>query len=153
MNSIVGHWPANNLREVLTFLETQHADGVTLHAVSEVLGVTPQNLSTIFHKDDVHLSWVERLANAYGYSLHLVFPTHPTETNDGFICPDAGNLSGLIRYAHYQNRTIYSISHMIDCDYSVISKAFREGDIRLSILQKILKEWGITILWEWKKTR
>ena len=67
------HWPNQTLKEIISFLLRQHPGGVRVAAVSAMVGMTPQAVSAILHKDDTSLLWAENLAHKYGHTLLLEY--------------------------------------------------------------------------------
>jgi hypothetical protein len=150
------HWPAHNLDEVVSFLRTQHpGEKGMVRAVSERLGVSPPTVSVVFQRDDANLSWVEQVAEAYGFRLRLSFPaiTHNGAVLQDRVAdavyPDAGNLAGLAEYAKQLNQTINRFSQVVGVNYRIIERAFKKGDIKISALKHIERKLGIKVTWEW----
>ena len=67
------HWPAHTLKELVSFLSSQHSGGLSPNAISRRCQVTPQAISSLFLKDDANLSVAERMARIYGFKLELSF--------------------------------------------------------------------------------
>ena len=149
------HWPAKNLGELISFLSTQHPGGLSANAISRRCQVSPQAISGRFLKDDANLSVAERMARVYGYQLELSFQKqvagNPVPPSVSF--PNAGNLQGLVKVLTREQITIHQIARRVHVDYSVISRAFRKGDIRISVLKSIVAAYGITMEWNWVPAR
>ena len=149
-------WPAHNLDEVVSFLRMQHPGKGMARAVSERLGVTPPTVSVVFKRDDANLSWVEKVAGAYGCRLRLLFPE--IVFSGGVMqdrvavaeYPGAGNLAGLANYARQRNQTINRFSQEVGVNYRIVERAFKKGDIKISTLKQIEKKLGIKVKWVWE---
>lgn len=149
-------WPRQNLGEFLNFLDRIYPEGYSLQDLSEVTGMTQQNLSQMFTRDDAKLSKIEDLADKYGYTLRLYYP-QKTRLLEGMhnrkerIYANAGNLSGLQKYIQDSNITINHMSDRVGRTFCVISNAFKKGDIKLSALYEILKNLNINVIWNFEK--
>ncbi len=145
------HWPANNLGELISFLSRQHNGEIRVVAVSEKVGVSPQAISNMLLRDDAMLSSVEKIANAYGYSLYLHFPAAPDPIHNVYRreTSGAGMLADLFEYIYARNYNPASLSVKVGCNRSVMDRALRCGDIKVSTLNTILRVLGISMTWEW----
>lgn len=149
-------WPAKNLKEIIDFLEHEHGGEPSLEEISKQTGLSTANLSAMFVKDDMKLSRAEEIVRSYGYELSLFFPLkeYPFCWESHVIrreFPNAGNLSGLVKYMYDLNMTINSMSKRINRSNCVLSKAFATGDIFLSCLYDIIKNFNIDIIWKYTK--
>ena len=66
-------WPGIYLDFLVEFLRTRHPEGIQVCTVSRKVGVSSPTISVLLHKDDAHLSTVEKIFEAYGYTLVLDF--------------------------------------------------------------------------------
>jgi len=152
---VKNHWPNQTLKEVISFLSCQHPGGVRVAAVSEKIGITPQAVSAILHKDDTSLSWVEGLAYKYGYTLRLEY-TLPKcmqdkgDSNASELYPNAGNLIGLACYVVSRGFTINSLANNLNMNYRVVERALKTGNIQLVTLYKMLNQLDIKVKWVWE---
>lgn len=132
------HWPANTLRELVSFLSTQHPGGLSATAIGKVCNVTPQTISQRFLRDDTDLSVVEEMARAYGFELELTF----SKKAKGLTVlprkqyPNAGNLQGLVGILSREQVGIRAVSERIGVDYSAVARAFNRGKIKISLLKR-----------------
>ena len=146
-------WPGKVLGELVYFLGQRHPEGIPVKEVAEKLGVTAQYVSYIFLRDDLRLSGAEKIANLYGYELHLYFPQRrfpegieaPEHTRE---YPKAGNLRGLAEYMLDSNWTPHALAQMTGCSYHSLLHAFETGDIMISKLRHIEESLDIQILWK-----
>lgn len=145
------HWPANNLGDLISFLSRQHNGEIRVAAVSEKVGVSPQAISNMLLRDDAMLSSVEKIANAYGVSLCLRFPIEADPIYNAYRrdTSGAGALAGLFNYIYDRNYNPASLSVKVGCNRSVIDRALRCGDIKISTLNTILRALAISMTWEW----
>lgn len=148
------HWPNQTLKEVISFLSRQHLGGVRVAVVGERIGMTPQAVSAILHKDDTSLLWAENLARKYGYTLRIEYtlPDCIQSRGNGKVeelYPRTGNLVGLASYAISRGLTINSLAKNVNMNYRVIERALKTGNIQISTLQTILNRLGITVKWVW----
>lgn len=149
------HWPAATLKEVISFLSRQDIGGIRVAAVGERLGMTPQAVSAILHKDDTSLSWVESLARKYDHQLRLEY-TLPIciqdkgDNNTAERYPNAGNLIGLADYAVSRGFTINTLARYLNLNYRVVERALKTGNIQLSTLYTILSRLEIKVKWVWE---
>lgn len=146
-------WPGIHLNFLVEFLRTQHPEGIQVCAVSRKVGVSPPTISILLHKDDANLSTVEKIFEAYGYSLVLDFRK---DTPAGVYRPtempaEAGTLAGLVSILRQMKKTIHSVSLAAGVDYSVVKRLFTQGDMKISTLRRILDVNGITMSWWWEK--
>ncbi len=144
-------WPGIHLGFLLEFLRTQHPEGIRVCAVSERVGVSAPTISNFLHKDDAHLSTVQRVFKAYGYSLVLDFRK---DTPAGAYKPsempvEAGTLAGLVSILRQLKKTVHSVSLATDVDDSVIKRLFTRGDVKMSTLYRILDAYGISMTCRW----
>lgn len=153
------HWPAHTLIEVVSFLRSLYPEenGI-VRAVSEHLGVTSQSVSAVFRKDDTSLAWVEKVAKAHGYRLRLDFSFRFQGVEmDSKITqadyPDARNLVGFVDYARKYNLKINSLSVKAGVNYRIVERAFKKGDIKISMLKRMATTLGISIEWHWEPDR
>ena len=151
-------WPAKHLGEMIHFLESQHKDGLNIMNIAEKTGLTPQYVSALFHKDDMKLSRAEKFANDYGYTLKLYFPQKEFKFGPILISqtkrkeyPNAGNLSGLAKYLADSNITIHRFCKENNMSNSILSTAFKNGDIFVSTLYIIVEALGIDFVWSFEK--
>lgn len=149
-------WPRKNLGELIAFLEERNPGGVALENVAQLLGTTPQAISNIFRRDDIKLSKAEQIARAYGYELRLFYPVRTF--NDGYVptkpvysYPNAGNLSGLIKYIHDSEYCFTFIAERMGMHPTTISKVFKTGDINISKLNMLLDALNIYVHWNFIK--
>lgn len=146
-------WPGIHLDFLVEFLRTQCPEGIQVCAVSRKVGVSPPTISILLHKDDANLSTVEKIIQAYGYSLVLDFRK---DTPAGVIRPsemhaENGTLAGLVSILRQLNRTVHSVSLAARVDDSVVKRLFTHGDVKISTLHRILDVNGITMTWRWEK--
>ncbi len=148
------HWPAKNLGEVIAFLSRQHPDGITIRAVSERMNITPQAVSARLKSDDASLSWVENLAQKYGYVL--IFRWYVSECaglnhieNPADKFPHARNLLGIAQYAVSYNMSINALASKLSMNYRVVERALKTGDIKISTLTAVIKKLNIRVEWLW----
>lgn len=146
-------WPAKNLGEVMGFLENIFPDGVSGKTLAADLGQTPQSISGLFCKDDMHLSKAEEIARIYGYELKIFYPirkqydwfTPPPPKN---TFPNAGNLEGLVQYVNDAGWSIRFASQRMNKDPNIVWRAFNNGDIKISTLKQMLDALGICAIWK-----
>ena len=148
------HWPEKNLKELISFLSCQHPGGIRVRAVCEKVGITPQAVSAILHKDDTSLLWVEKLACKYGYKLRLEYtiPKCMQDKGDQDATkqyPNAGNLAGLASYATSRGFTINTVAKHLNMNYRVVGRALKTGNIQLSTFHSILNRLDIEVEWVW----
>lgn len=155
----MGHvhkWPRQNLKELIAFIEEQHGCEPTLENISERAGLSAANISAYFVRDDMKLSRAEEIVRKYGYELKLFFPlkeypfgweTHISRKE----FPNAGNLTGLVKYIYDSNITINHMRKRIGRSYAMITKAFTTGDIFLSNLYLMTNNLNIDVLWIFEK--
>lgn len=149
------HWPRKNLGEFLNFLDRIYPKGYSLQDLSNVTGMSKQNLSQMFIRDDAKLSKMEALAESFGYSLTLYYPQKTRflgSTNEGSQkhYPNAGNLAGLVKYIQDSNISLNHMSVRVGRSYCLIANAFKNGDIKLSALYEILKNLNINVIWNYE---
>lgn len=144
-------WPGIHLDFLVEFLRNRHPEGIQVCAVSRMVGVSPPTISVLLHKDDANLSTVEKVFEAYGYSLVLDFRK---DTPAGSYRPsempvEAGKLAGLVSILRQMRKTVHSVSLAAGVDDSVIKRLFTQGDAKVSTLRKILKAYGIKMTCRW----
>lgn len=151
-------WPRKNLSEIINFLETIYPEGVVGKTLAADLGVTPQSISGLFSNDDMKLSKAESIARSYGYELKLFFPLHqrlewftPPPPRHNF--PNAGNLSGLVQYVNDSGYSVSYTASKIGKDPNMLFRAFHKGDIKISILNRLLDALGICAIWKFEKIK
>lgn len=150
------HWPRKNLGEFLNFLDRLYPNGYTLQEISDKTGQSKQYLSNLFTRDDARLSKLEKYAERLGYQLMLYFPQktrlladlHDSPRKD---YPNAGNLTGLVRYLQDSNISVNHMSVRLGRSFSLVMNAFRSGDINVSTLYDILKNLNIDVMWKFEK--
>ena len=147
-------WPRHNLARLTEFLDSQHPDGYTLRDLEQRMGMKQQNISQSFRRDDMKLSKAERIARTYGYRLLLFFPEwerpYPDSLPPKKEYPNAGNLSGLVKYMRDRNITISHMAQRIGHAPNVLSNAFTKGDILLSTLREITDNLKIEVIWSFE---
>lgn len=150
------HWPAHNLDEVVSFLWTQHpGEKGMARAVSERLGISPPTVSVVFKRDDASLSWVDKVAAAYGYELRLSFPEKPMKGSvmqrrvASMDYPNAGKLAGLVECARMDNITINALAIKMKVSPHTVIRAFETGDIKISVLKRMARALEIEVEWNW----
>jgi len=148
-------WPRQNLGEFLNFLDRIYPNGYGLQELSDVTGMTKQNLSQMFVRDDAKLSRMEEFADKFGYVLTLYYPQRTSLLNglhegNRREFPHAGNLAGLVKYMQDSNITIYHMSVRLGRSSPLITNAFKKGDIKLSALYEILKNLNINVIWNYE---
>lgn len=147
----MARWPGIHLDFLLEFLRTQHPEGIRVCVVSNRVGVSAPNISNLLHKDDAQLSTVEKIFEAYGYTLVLDFRK---DTPAGVYRPseepvEAGTLAGLVSILRQLKKTVHSVSLAAEVDYSVVQRLFIHGDVKISTLRRILDAYGITMTYRW----
>ena len=149
-------WPRQNLGELVSFLEMQYPEGLTIEAIAQRLGVTPQGVSNLFRKDDMKLSRAEEIAKIYGYKLVIYYPVRVY--NDGYVpCtpihsyPNAKNLSGLVKYIQDSEYYVSFVAEKSGMNPITLLNAFKKGDIQLSRLNAVLDTLGIWAKWTFVK--
>lgn len=150
------HWPAHNLDEVVSFLRTQHpGEKGMARAVSERLGVSPPTVSVVFKRDDASLSWVDKVAAAYGYELRLSFPVISMKGSvmQGRVAamdyPNAGKLAGMVECVRMGNMTINALANRMKVNHHTVVRAFETGDIKISVLKRMARALEIEVEWNW----
>ncbi|MBQ8482887.1 MAG: hypothetical protein IJ504_01120 [Bacteroidales bacterium] len=149
-------WPRKNLKELIAFIEEQHGYEPSLEELSQKTGLSVANISAIFIRDDMKLSRAEAIARKYGHELKLFFPLkeYPIEWESHISrreFPNAGNLSGLIKYMYDSNISINHMSRRINRSHMMINKAFSKGDIFISSLNQIIDNLNIDVIWMFEK--
>lgn len=148
------NWPRKNLGELVNFLDKQYPDGFSLAELSEKTHMTNQNISQMFRRDDMKLSRAEKIASDYGYRLRLFFPEKEIMGLDYSHkkrdFPNAGNLSGLVKYIADSNISINFMSQRIGRANIVLTNAFAKGDIFISTLYEIIKNLNIEVIWSFE---
>ena len=144
-------WPGIYLDFLVEFLRTRHPEGIQVCAVSRKVGVSSPTISVLLHKDDAHLSTVEKIFEAYGYTLVLDFRK---DTPAGAYRPsempaEAGTLAGLVSILRQLKKTVHSVSLAAGVDDSVIERLFIQGDVKISTLHRVLDAYGITMTCRW----
>lgn len=149
-------WPGKVLGEVISFIEREHGCIPSLETIAEKTGLSTAVISAMFMRDDMKLSRAEYIASCYGYELKLFFPikeyplgweVHAAKRN----FPNAGNLSGLARYLHDSNITVFNMSKRIGRNIMMLTNALTKGDIFLSNLEQITENLNIKVLWIYEK--
>ena len=151
-------WPRKNLGEIVNFLEKIHPEGLSLATLSQEMGITKQEISRKFVKDDMKLSKAEEIARVYGCALNLYFTERerlcdiykPVKKMD---FPNAGNLSGLIKFIYDSNYSVSYACRLADMNYNILLKALKCGDIQISYLYKLSNALGIEILWLFERQK
>ena len=151
-------WPRKTLSEVLNFLEMVHPEGLNIRILAQELGMTPGSVSNLFRRDNMKLSKVEKIAEAYGYQVRLLFPTktYPegiTPPKHGKTFKNAGKLTGLAMYIYDSNRNIHFVSREMKMYSTMLNNAFSSGDILLTNLYKVTDHLGIVFLWRFEKIK
>ena len=124
-------------------------------AVSERLGVSPPTVTVVFKRDDASLSWVERVAEAYGYELRFSFPEKPMKGSviqsrvASMDYPNAGKLAGLVECARMDNITINALAIKMKVSPHTVIRAFETGDIKISVLKRMARALEIEVEWNW----
>lgn len=151
-------WPGNNLGELIAFLKTTEPGGLSLRKLAERLGVTQACISNTFCRDDMKLKRAEDICRAYGYRLSLYFPTEYYGFNEGFEkkeykdkYPNAGNLSGLVKYIMESGFSPSYVAHGMNMSPGVLIKAFTTGDISIKTLYLCADSLKIEIEWRFEK--
>ena len=144
-------WPGIYLDFLVEFLRTRHPEGIQVCAVSRKVGVSSPTISVLLHKDDAHLSTVEKIFEAYGYTLVLDFRK---DTPAGAYRPsempaEAGKLAGLVSILRQLQKTVHSVSLDAGVDDSVVKRLFTQGDVKVSTLRRILEVYGIKMTCRW----
>ncbi len=149
------NWPRKNLGEVVNFLDRQYPEGYSLKQLSEKLGMTCQNISQMFIRDDMKLSRAEAIAQAYGYRLKLYFPVRERIGLDYSVRKveyvNAGNLSGLAKYIYDSNISLTNMSQRTGRSYNVFFNAFSTGNISIATMYQIIKNLKIDVVWSFEK--
>ena len=128
-------------------------------AVSERLGVTPQSVSAIMTKDDTSLTWVDKVAAAYGYELRFSFPEKPMRGSvmqcrvAAINYPNAGKLAGLVECVRMDNITINALAIKMKVSPHTVIRAFETGDIKISVLKRMARALEIEVEWSWFQLR
>lgn len=150
-------WPRKILGELINFLEEMTPEGISLLAISGRTGASPSSISNAFVRDDMKLSKAEEIASRYGYALKLFFPVRRHE--DGYVpakpkkeYPDAGNLTGLIKYIQDSEYSITFVAERNDISPNVLNRAFKSGDISLNTLYRVLDSLNLCVIWRFEKT-
>ena len=146
-------WPRKVLGELANFLEQFYPNGLSLTGVAKDLGTTPQAISNMFRRDDMKLSKAEEIANIYGYQLKLYYPVRIF--NDGYtppspvkLYPNAGNLTGLVKYIQDSEWSVTFVAEQNGLSTSTLTTAFTRGDIQLSTLYQVLDCLGMWVSWK-----
>lgn len=150
------HWPRKNLGNLLNFLERIYPDGLSIYTLAKDFEMSPQAVSNLFLRDDMKLSKAEEIARLYGHTLHLYYPKRSFnadyqprfKTKD---YPNAGNLSGLIKYINDSEYSLAFVAERISLYPGILNRAFENGDILLSVLNNTADALGIHIFWDFTK--
>lgn len=149
-------WPRRVLGELANFLEQFYPEGLSLADMAKDLGTTPQAVSNMFRRDDMKLSKAEEIVRKYGFRLILYYPTR--EFGDGYqppkpyrTYPNAGNLSGLVKYIQDSEWPISFVAERSNLSTTVLTMAFSRGDIQLSTLYDVLDNINIYVNWKYEK--
>lgn len=150
-------WPAQNLEELICFLEDQYPEGnIPLEDVSRRLGESRASVSSMFCKDDMKLSKAEKIVSCYGHRLRLFFPVNDEEKTDEAEPSQkryraAGNLKGMADCMNDSGETFYSLAKRMKMTRDVLSNAFRKGDMRISTLYAVIDALGKYVIWKFDK--
>ena len=151
-------WPRKVLGELANFLERFYPNGLSLTGIANDLGMTPQAISNMFRRDDMKLSKAEEIASVYGYRLQLFYPVRVYK--DDYVppapvrlYPDAGNLTGLVKYIQDSGYSITFVAEHNGMSTSTLTTAFKNGDIQLSTLYRILDCLGLWVSWNFVENK
>ena len=149
-------WPRKTLSEIIDFLEMVHPEGLNIRILAGELGMTPGSVSNLFRRDNMKLSKAEKIAEAYGYEITLLFPTkkYPegiNPPNHGKTFEKAGKLRGLAMYIYDSNRNVHFVSNEMKMYSTMLNNAFNTGDILLTNLYKVTDHLGIIFFWRFEK--
>lgn len=149
-------WPRKTLGELLNFMEQFYPEGISLAKLSGDLKVSPQAVSNMFRRDDMRLSKACEIVSSYGYELHLYFPIKRLESGYTPVppsrqFPNAGNLSGLVKYIQDSEYPISFVAEQANIAASTVARAFDYGDIQLSTLYRIVDALSIYVNWQFIK--
>ena len=151
-------WPRKNLGELVNFLEERHPEGLSLQAVADRLGVQRGAVSNMFRRDDMHLSGAAAIARKYGYELTILFPER--DLGIGYVPTpprirynEAGMLTGLVKYIQDSEYSISFVAERMHVTANTVHRAFRTGDIMISMLNTMLDALGICALWKFEKIK
>lgn len=147
-------WPCATLRPLVEFLENMHPEGINEETLASEIGMSAKSISSMFMRDNTHLSRAEDIARCYGFELRLKYlPERPyVYDNHGlYDFQNAGNLYGIVEYCNRMNRTINALAGKAGCKRDTIKHALETGDIMLDILYRILFGVGLKVEWCFEK--
>lgn len=147
-------WPCATLGPLVGFLGRMHPEGINEEIISAEIGMPAKPISSMFMKDNTHLSRVERIARSYGCELRLIYVPERLYAEVGdklYDFPNAGNLYGIVEYCNKMSITLNAVASKAGCKRDTIKYALDTGDILLDILERINFSIGLRARWNFEK--
>lgn len=131
--------------------------------VCDRLGMTPQNLNSIFKRDDMKLSLVSRILDILGYDFFVSYEMDGIVTEPLILdfettlkCIDAKNLkvarlSFLAIAMKVFNLTSAKVAEALEVNPGQVGRIFASDDIFMSYLYKIARKYDLRLKFQLKK--
>lgn len=149
-------WPAENLSELVTFLDEMNPNGIAVRDMSRRTGLTQQYISWMMMRDDCKLSTAIRIALDYGYRLEIVAPEgkKPWEPVKNFKhkdFPNAGPLSGVADFLNTEQINLSEAARRAKISRTGFELALKRGDAMVGTIKRIAAGLGIYLEWKFIK--
>lgn len=143
---------AESEKRLQFLLSLMESKGVGKHELARMLGVSPQNVFTYFKRDDMKLSYAQKIAELLGYDLSFRLESEDAPMKnviveiEGLVGKDGLQRLAFLRIAMSQ----YGIerkdmAEKLGLNYTGVNRWFKVDDIAISYIYKIAEIYGLKV--------
>ena len=143
---------AESEKRLQFLLSLMESKGVGKHELARMLGVSPQNVFTYFKRDDMKLSYAQKIAKLLGYDLSFRLESESAPLRDviveieGLVGKDGLQRLAFLRIAMSQyGIERKDVAEKLELNYTGVNRWFKVDDMAISYIYKIAEIYGLKV--------
>lgn len=143
---------AESEKRLQFLLSLMESKGVGKHELARMLGVSPQNVFTYFKRDDMKLSYAQKIAELLGYDLSFRLESESAPLRDviveieGLVGKDGLQRLAFLRIAMSQyGIERKDVAEKLELNYTGVNRWFKVDDMAISYIYKIAEIYGLKV--------
>lgn len=143
---------AESEKRLQFLLSLMESKGVGKHELARMLGVSPQNVFTYFKRDDMKLSYAQKIAELLGYDLSFRLESESAPLRDviveieGLVGKDGLQRLAFLRIAMSQyGIERKDVAEKLGLNYTGVNRWFKVDDMAITYIYRIAEIYGLKV--------
>lgn len=143
---------AESEKRLQFLLSLMESKGVGKHELARMLGVSPQNVFTYFKRDDMKLSYAQKIAGLLGYDLSFRLESEGAPLRDviveieGLVGKDGLQRLAFLRIAMSQyGIERKDVAEKLELNYTGVNRWFKVDDMAITYIYRIAEIYGLKV--------